>query len=161
MADDLQTAIELIKSWRKPEGGHILAELVKANPDDELAWQWLSVCVMPAEQKRYCLNQVLRINPQNEFAKKMLGSLDFQSVFEVSIQQPAPLFSSQPAENPQTKICPFCKSPIFVQATTCPSCGQYCGPGAVSGHIGILLMQLGFLIINLCVLYFLWGLFIK
>jgi hypothetical protein len=82
MADNLLQAIELVKVGKKPDGGRILAALVKENPDNEQAWQWLSVCVATEEQKRHCLKQVLRINPQNEYAKKMLESLDFQPVFE-------------------------------------------------------------------------------
>lgn len=92
MTSELSQAIELIKAGKKPEGGRILAGLVKANPDNETAWQWLSTCVVPEAQKRHCLDQVLRINPQSEYAKKALAALDFQPTF------------NQP---PETKKGPF------------------------------------------------------
>jgi hypothetical protein len=75
MADDLQTAIDLVKAGKKSEGGKILSELVKVNPNNEFAWQWLSVCVLSEKEKQYCLNQVLRINPQNEYAKNTLEKI--------------------------------------------------------------------------------------
>jgi predicted Zn-dependent protease len=86
MDERLSQAIELIKAGKKADGGRILAEMVKTNPNDELAWQWLASCVGSEEQKRHCLDQALRINPQNEQAKKMLDALEFKPVFEPSPQ---------------------------------------------------------------------------
>jgi len=82
--NDLQKAIQLVKSGNKIEGGRILAKLVKAEPDNEQAWLWLSTCVISVEQKRYCLKQALRINPKNEHTKKQLDRLEeFQPVINV------------------------------------------------------------------------------
>jgi hypothetical protein len=161
MTDNIQEAIELIKSGKKADGGRILSVIVKKHPDTELAWQWLSVCVVPEEQKRYCLNQVLRINPQNVNAKKALESLDFQPIFEQTIQPHlAPNFG-EPAIEKDTKLCKFCKSSMSIQATTCPHCGQYTGPGAVTSQIGSLTIQIGTLLLTLYALYYVWQLFFK
>lgn len=82
MDNDLQKAIQFVKEDKKIEGGRILAKLVKEEPDNEQAWLWLSVCVAPVEQKRHCLKQALRINPNNEQAKKQIDRLEeFQPVF--------------------------------------------------------------------------------
>jgi hypothetical protein len=86
MSDDLQNAIGLYKTGKKTEAGAIFARIVKANPNNEQAWLGLSACIVPEEQKKYCLNQVLRINPQNEHAKKTLAGLEFKPVFEAPIQ---------------------------------------------------------------------------
>ncbi|MBV5343123.1 hypothetical protein JZU68_05765 [bacterium] len=50
MTNDLQQAIQLIKSGDKKTGGEILAKLVTLDPDNEGAWLWLSACVAPIEQ---------------------------------------------------------------------------------------------------------------
>ena len=76
MPNELQQAIELVKAGKKAEGGQILAELIKREPNNEQAWLWLSACVKPVEQKRHCLKQTLQINPNNEYARKQLSSLD-------------------------------------------------------------------------------------
>jgi hypothetical protein len=85
MTNDLQQAIQLIKSGDKKTGGEILAKLVTLDPDNEGAWLWLSACVAPIEQKKYCLKQVLKINPNNKDASIQLAKLEgFQPVFESS-----------------------------------------------------------------------------
>jgi hypothetical protein len=96
MPDDLLHAIECVKSGKKSEGGRILASIIKVNPDDEAAWIWLSACVVPEAQKRHCLDQVLRINPQNEYAKNTLAALDFQPIFDETGKQE----SSSDSETP-------------------------------------------------------------
>lgn len=71
----LKKAISLIKSGDKSQGGKILANLVKNDPENELAWLWLSACFTDIEQKRYCLNKVLEINPDNLQARNQLDKL--------------------------------------------------------------------------------------
>jgi hypothetical protein len=99
MDNSLQQAIELVRQGKKAEGGRILAGLVKSNPDNELAWQWLAFCVGPEEQKRHCLKQALQINPKNEVSQKMLSTLDFSPVFD---ELPSPSYA-QPVKPVRSK----------------------------------------------------------
>lgn len=39
------------------------------------------------------------------------------------------------ASAPQYKQCPFCKEQMRADATTCPHCHKYAGPGAVLGQL--------------------------
>jgi ribosomal protein L40E len=128
MDEKHQQAIDAIKAGRKAEGGRALAEIVKANPDDELAWQWLAAVVVPEEQKRHCLGQVLRINPQNIDARKMLDALDFQPVFDISenIEKPA-ADKRKIISRANSRICPNCKAPMPISANICPHCGRRFG----------------------------------
>lgn len=97
MDKELQTAIQLVKEGNKIEGGRILAKLVKVEPNNEQAWLWLSACVVPIEQKQYCLKQALRINPNNEDAKKQLDRLDeFQPVFNTPPASETPVRRETP-----------------------------------------------------------------
>ncbi|MBN1230294.1 MAG: hypothetical protein JXA19_00350 [Anaerolineales bacterium] len=69
----LQLAYDLLKSGKRNEARPILINILRENEDVEEAWFMLSVCVAdPAKQKK-ALEQVLRINPQNEKAKQRLG----------------------------------------------------------------------------------------
>jgi hypothetical protein len=70
--EGLREAVSLIRSGNKSAGAKILTAIVKQNPNDELAWLWLSVCVRTERQKKYCLERVLTINPENENAKRIL-----------------------------------------------------------------------------------------
>lgn len=67
------SAIAMIKSGDKNGGAKILAGLVRKEPDNEIAWLWLAVCAPDVERRRQCLQQVLRINPNNLDAQKALN----------------------------------------------------------------------------------------
>ncbi len=42
MTDKLQKAILLVKSGDKQKGIPLLAEILRAQPDNELAWLWMA-----------------------------------------------------------------------------------------------------------------------
>ena len=65
-SEELTQAVQLIKSGNKIAALSILKEIVKAEPNNENAWLWLYSCVEKVEQKKYCLQQALRINPNNQ-----------------------------------------------------------------------------------------------
>lgn len=63
--DRLLDAIELIQANRKPEALVILRALIGADKDFEDAWLWMSLAVETVDQSVVCLDNVLRINPNN------------------------------------------------------------------------------------------------
>ncbi len=63
------------KAGNKETAKRLLAEIVKKNPQNEMAWLWLSLCVGSIDQKEYCLSKALSINPTNQNAKKALEKL--------------------------------------------------------------------------------------
>jgi Tol biopolymer transport system component len=56
----------------------ILADLVRDDPDNEQAWLWLATTVEDVEHKISCLQQALRINPNNEEAAEEIDRLQAQ-----------------------------------------------------------------------------------
>jgi hypothetical protein len=71
-------AIELIKQGNLAEGAKVLSTVLKNEPDNEMAWLWMSACVPDREKKIYCLQKVIQINPFNASAKKGLDSFGVQ-----------------------------------------------------------------------------------
>ena len=71
----LQRGITAARSGRSVEARQILEQVVKADPDNEMAWLWLSGLVTTREQKRTCLERVLRANPENVYARAGLARL--------------------------------------------------------------------------------------
>ena len=63
--DKLLRAIELVKHDRREEARTLLRELINEDSDFEDAWLWLSVSVDSLDQSSVCLDNVLRVNPQN------------------------------------------------------------------------------------------------
>ena len=78
MSEQLQQAITFIKAGDTRQGGTLLKQIVKAEPENETAWLWLTRAVKTKEQRIYCLQQALAINPHNQAAQKMLSRLQAQ-----------------------------------------------------------------------------------
>jgi hypothetical protein len=61
----LMDAIELVKADQRDAALPILRGLISEDGDFEEAWLWMSVAVDNMDQSIVCLDNVLRINPQN------------------------------------------------------------------------------------------------
>jgi hypothetical protein len=72
---ELQQAIDAIKSGKRDRGQALLTNVLKLDPQNEIAWQWLSVCQNNDENKIYCLKKALEINPANSRTKDALDKL--------------------------------------------------------------------------------------
>jgi hypothetical protein len=75
MNQPVAQAIEFIRAGNRSEAGKILSDYVHENPEDDDAWTWLSACVKEPEQKIFCLNKALQINPANNRARTALDKL--------------------------------------------------------------------------------------
>lgn len=75
MADEtlLQEAIEAIRQEKFERARDILTRLLRADQKNPTYWLWMSAAVQTAKEKRYCLETVLRLDPQNELAKHGLA----------------------------------------------------------------------------------------
>jgi hypothetical protein len=73
--DRLLDAIDLVKTDRRKEAQNLLRELIRENNDFEDAWLWMSVAVDTLDQSTICLDNVLRLNPNNMFAAGALYRL--------------------------------------------------------------------------------------
>lgn len=63
--DRLLDAIELLKLGQRQDGYDLLRELIREDNDFEDAWLWMSVAVESPDQSTICLDNVLRVNPEN------------------------------------------------------------------------------------------------
>ncbi len=59
----------------------LLTRSLKLNPDNELAWLWLSRAVSDPSQQKHCVERALRLNPYNEQALTLRDQLN---AFEVA-----------------------------------------------------------------------------
>lgn len=72
----LQQGIDLAKNGDLHKASRVLAEIVKTNPLSEEGWLWLGYCRTVPKEKKYCLNKVLTINPNNADALRELSKLE-------------------------------------------------------------------------------------
>jgi thioredoxin-like negative regulator of GroEL len=90
MSEKLQQAITSIKSGNQQLGQQLLAQVLQEQPDNELGWLWMSA-VVSEDKRRYCIERVLRINPNNQRAKQALEQLKAvgNPQIQAGSQQPA------------------------------------------------------------------------
>ena len=91
MPTPLEQAVALIRAGSIAEARTILIEVLKQNPGNDYAWLCMTLCVTEVEQKRYCFQKVLKINPQNQHAIAGLARLNKPVVSPAQpqvIQQP-------------------------------------------------------------------------
>ena len=91
MPTPLEQAVTLIRAGSIAEARTILIEVLKQNPGNDYAWLCMTLCVTEVEQKRYCFQKVLKINPQNQHAIAGLARLNKPVVSPAQpqvIQQP-------------------------------------------------------------------------
>lgn len=70
MSDYLQRAIATIKSGDKENGKRLLIKVLETDQHNEDAWLWMTKVVDSNSKRIKCLENVLRINPDNETAKR-------------------------------------------------------------------------------------------
>lgn len=73
--DQLLKAIDLIENDQRQEALPILRALIHDDNNFEDAWLWMSVAVDNTDQSAVCLDNVLRINPDNFRAASALYRL--------------------------------------------------------------------------------------
>lgn len=104
---ELQEAIKVIKSGDKETGKRLLTEILKADQRNETAWLWMTQAVSSNDDRLKCLQNVLKINPHNEAAKKGLAAL--QPLSKSPEVEPQPIKPSPQVEvaEPSSKSEPI------------------------------------------------------
>jgi hypothetical protein len=121
--DKLTVAVAAVKDGNTDLARQLLTEYLRENPSSEMGWLWLYACVKTVNQKRYCLGQALKINPNNEGTKQALAQLDNPAPVPNNIKP----VEHAPAQTPQpisaNEVCPKCGKPREINASFCVSCG--------------------------------------
>jgi pimeloyl-ACP methyl ester carboxylesterase len=94
---ELRKARDLLQAGKSEEARPILARIIQQDPGAEHAWYLLSYAVTDPQKQRYALEQVLRINPDYEKARRRLASLGGASEQILSDQPSKPSATQKPA----------------------------------------------------------------
>lgn len=71
----VQQGIAAVKAGNLAAARLLFANVLQTEPENEVAWLWLSGAVASNAERKYCIERVLTINPNNQAAKKDLSSL--------------------------------------------------------------------------------------
>jgi len=74
-SDLLQQGIALARAGQREQARNILMQVVELDEQNESAWLWLSGVVDSDDDKAVALENVLALNPNNEWAKRGLKLL--------------------------------------------------------------------------------------
>lgn len=80
--DNLTLGIEAAKSGDLERAKDYLARAVAENPGSEEGWLWLGKSLTDGEQRKYCYERVLQLNPQNAEAQNDLDRLFLSNISE-------------------------------------------------------------------------------
>ncbi len=117
--NELRQAVSAIKSGDKKTGKKILSDILKADRDNARAWLWLSTCVDSTEEKKRCLHETLRLDPNNESAKKALSKLEDIPLPTVDDITPTQQVSPTPINKTEQKKTPSTLAYILVTVVIC------------------------------------------
>ena len=81
MDDLLQQGITVYKAGKRDDARKIFITVVEQSPDDERAWEWMYNVCNTDQGRLHCLKQILRINPNNEKAAKLVKQLPVSTPF--------------------------------------------------------------------------------
>ena len=98
MATLLQQAIDLAKAGNRDAAETIIRQVLETDPNNEVAWIWLSGVSRDVLVKRTALERVLQLNPDNQLAKEGLKRFGGDVPEEPEPPEPAPPVASVPPE---------------------------------------------------------------
>lgn len=84
-----QQGITAAKAGNKDEARRLLQQSIRLEPDNESGWLWLASVARDAQERVFCLNRILEINPNNETAQKALEGLQAASTTPQAPAQPS------------------------------------------------------------------------
>lgn len=129
----LEHGIAAAKANRKAEAERLLRRVVEQEPENEMAWLWLSAVVVGIDRQRESLFRVLRINPNNTFARHGLAFLSRLRSGEEWRAAEAPWIEGLSSEVvARVEVpglrCPQCGTPNPASVTECTHCGASLQP---------------------------------
>lgn len=104
-------AINLAKTGNKNGAYKILVEIIKEDPQNEIAWFWMAACTLDVERKRFFLSKVLEINPDNQKASEL-----FEQLTEIPLPDLKDVIPTQQEQSiSSSNFCPRCNNNHVVQ----------------------------------------------
>jgi len=104
----VERGIAAARGGQRRVAAGLLARALKLDPRDERAWLWLSGVVDDPAQRAFCLQAVLRINPQNPHARRGLaylerqGTVNARPIADLSVPAAAPETTTETPATPAT-----------------------------------------------------------
>ena len=117
MDPKLEQAVQAIKSGDKSAGLVLLAQVIRADPNNEFAWIWMATAQDDPVKKKQSLERVLRINPANERVRRALSTM-FPPPVQTAVVPPAIETAPVPPVEEQAAAA---EQPVIMEPPAVPS----------------------------------------
>lgn len=74
----IEQGIAALRAGQAIHARQLLVQAVRSEPANERAWLWLAGAVATEAERKYCLHQVLKLNPDNPHAQQGIARLPLQ-----------------------------------------------------------------------------------
>ena len=142
LEEKLQQGIDAARANDKKAARAILKEVVEADETQAAAWLWLYKVVDSLEEKAICLDNVLTLEPDNDYARERLIRIKSEqkklvdspygpgeeepppAVVNFSAINDAPVTTDYPHKDEfdNELLCPYCVALTHRQDRVCPTC---------------------------------------
>jgi hypothetical protein len=78
MSTLLHQAVQLVQAGQRSEARQLIWQFLQSEPNNETAWLWLASVASDQAEYQKALNEVLRVNPDNQRAKQLLAEFQQQ-----------------------------------------------------------------------------------
>lgn len=123
--DQLQRAYQLIRAGNRQDAVQLLMPILRADPANADAWWLLSNAVTDPNQKKRALEEVLKLRPSDERARKMLDQIAPPPPVSNDFDMADDVFSPPPAATPPPSAAVM---PNWSSATDTPASVSPVGP---------------------------------
>src|SRR3989304_1501413 len=113
----LQAGIDAVKRGQKQRARELLLKVVEEDEHSEQAWLWLSAVMDTLQDQITALENVARINPNNQAAQRGLATLRSRLAVYAPI---SPVESVSAIDDPYQ--CIYCGATVARELKGCPDC---------------------------------------
>lgn|GEM_PF-5012236 len=119
----LREGIDAVRAGQCAKAKALLCEVIKQRPNDVNAWLWLSGAVDTDDERRFCLERVLAIEPKNSHALKGLERLS-SAISSRTTSEPSRISNGEfSTSRSEKENCPHCGATIQRGKRFCAICG--------------------------------------
>ena len=104
--DWLRRGVAAARAGERAKAHQLLVNVLRADEENELAWLWLSGVVETAAEQRICLENVLTLNPENQWAQRGLQKLGAPSDSSEEATAATPITEEKVLRREYTPISP-------------------------------------------------------
>lgn len=113
MADKLKEATAVIRQGDKETGKEMLLDILQIDPQNDMAWVWMSAVMETDDLRLECLEEALKFNPENQMAQRGIAKLRKNGAGKTAVLPTATPNNHQFSSATNATLIYFCRRRII------------------------------------------------